>query len=493
MREREVKLEVGSFAYSPRYSILDDTVVTALPRREIVTEYWDTDDYRLVRWGCTLRFRPGDGWKVKIPKDRKLVGLERDEIRIAGESDSPPADALDLIRAFARGSPVKRVARLRTLREGLRFADSRGGVVAELDYDTVEARQNGSVTASFGEIEVELGPEAPDSILETAVRRLQADGAGDIVKVPKLARALGSQLNVSSFPAAPRTRKKAAARSVIKDSIGAAVQRFVMNLPGLYLDEDIEAVHQVRVAARRLRSNLRTFQPLLDPGWRRHLRSELRAFATRLGPIRDADVLRERLRRDAALIPELDGDSLKGILADLERERGQARGKMIEALRDERTNRLLDLLDGAARNPKTLPEADRPARKLLPKLAAKPWRRLHRATVAAGRNPPDEVLHDIRLKAKQTRYAADAVEPAVGRPAAEFAKAVSRVQETLGDHRDALGAAEWLKSRSAAHDHEVAFAAGQLAGLQLAAAATLRSEWRSAWKRASSPKLRRWM
>ena len=158
MREREVKLEVGSFTYSPAYSILDDTVATALPRREIVTEYWDTDDHRLVRWGCTLRFRPGEGWKVKIPKDRKLVGLERDEIRYPGEPNLPPADALDLIQAFTRGSPVRRVARLRTLREGLRFADSRGAVVAELDYDTVEARQNGSVTASFGEIEVELGP-----------------------------------------------------------------------------------------------------------------------------------------------------------------------------------------------------------------------------------------------------------------------------------------------------------------------------------------------
>ena len=338
-----------------------------------------------------------------------------------------------------------------------------------------------------------MGPEAPDSILETAVRRLQADGAGDVVKVPKLARALGSFANRRPSPATASSRKKATARSVIKDSVTASVQRFVMNLPGLYLDEDIEAVHQVRVAARRLRSNLRTFQPLLDPGWRRHLRSELRAFATRLGPIRDADVLRERLRRDAALIPELDGDSLKAILADLERERGQARDRMIEALRDERTDRLLDLLDDAARNPRTLSEADRPARKLLPKLAAKPWRRLRRATRAAGRNPPDEVLHDIRLKAKQTRYAADAVEPAVGRPAAAFARAVSQVQETLGDHRDALNAADWLKSRSAAHDPQIAFAAGQLAGLQLSQAHTLRSEWRSAWKRASAPKLRRWM
>ena len=493
MREREVKLEVGSFAYSPASSILDDTVATALPRREIVSDYWDTDDYRLLRWGCTLRFRLGEGWKVKLPKARRSVGLERDEIRRPGEPNSPPADALDLVQAFARGSPVKRVARLRTLREGLRFADSSGTLVAELDYDTVEARQNGSVTASFGEIEVELGPEVPDSILETAVRRLQADGAGDIVKVPKLARALGSQLNGGPFPAAVDSRKKATARSVIKASIAATVQRFVMNLPGLYLDEDIEAVHQVRVAARRLRSNLRTFQPLLDPGWRRMLRSELRAFATRLGPIRDADVLRERLRRDAALIPELDGNSLNMILADLERERGQARDGMIEALRDERTNRLLDLLDDAAHNPRTLPEADGPARKLLPKLAAKPWRRLRRATIAAGRNPPDEVLHDIRLKAKQTRYAAEAVEPAVGRPAAAFAKAVSRVQETLGDHRDALSAADWLKSQSAAHDSQVAFAAGQLAGLQLSAAATLRSEWRSAWKRASAPKLRKWM
>ena len=266
-----------------------------------------------------------------------------------------------------------------------------------------------------------------------------------------------------------------------------------MNMPGLYLDQDIEAVHQARVAARRLRSNLRTFQSLLDPDWRRHLRSELRAFATRLGPIRDADVLRERLRRDAALIPELDGDSLKTVLADLERERGRARDGMIEALRDERTNRLLDLLNHAAHNPKTLPKADGPARKLLPKLAAKPWRILRRATAAAGANPSDEVLHDIRLKAKQSRYAAEAVEPAVGRPAAAFAKAVSRVQETLGDHRDALSAADWLKSRSAAHNPQAAFAAGQLAGLQIAAASALRSEWKSAWKRASAPKLRGWM
>ena len=57
-----------------------------------------------------------------------------------------------------------------------------------------------------------------------------------------------------------------------------------------------EDVHQARVAARRLRSNLKTFGRLLDPVWVKHVRSDLKWLSSALGELRDADVLAENLR-----------------------------------------------------------------------------------------------------------------------------------------------------------------------------------------------------
>lgn len=74
-----------------------------------------------------------------------------------------------------------------------------------------------------------------------------------------------------------------------------------------------DSVHQMRVAARRLRSGLRVFSPMVDPVWSRHLRDELGWAASELGLSRDSEVLLARLdahadselgEADAALIHE---------------------------------------------------------------------------------------------------------------------------------------------------------------------------------------------
>jgi CHAD domain-containing protein len=54
-------------------------------------------------------------------------------------------------------------------------------------------------------------------------------------------------------------------------------------------------IHGARVAARRLRSMLKTFRPLLDEGRARRYRDDLRAFARSLGAAREADVRRALL------------------------------------------------------------------------------------------------------------------------------------------------------------------------------------------------------
>ena len=54
---------------------------------------------------------------------------------------------------------------------------------------------------------------------------------------------------------------------------------------------DPDAIHDMRVAIRRLRSTLRTFRGLWDRPRSESLRSELKWFGTRLGRVRDGQVM----------------------------------------------------------------------------------------------------------------------------------------------------------------------------------------------------------
>src|SRR5207302_6077556 len=68
-------------------------------------------------------------------------------------------------------------------------------------------------------------------------------------------------------------------------------------------DGDPEAVHDMRVATRRMRSTLRTFRPLLDATRTEPLRRELHWLAGLLGAVRDGDVMAARLAEAIAAEP----------------------------------------------------------------------------------------------------------------------------------------------------------------------------------------------
>ena len=122
------------------------------------------------------------------------------------------------------------------------------------------------------------------------------------------------------------------------------------------------------------------------------------------------------------------------------------------------------------------------------------WRGLARRVKALGDPPADEELHAVRIEAKRVRYAAEAAAPLLGRQARVFARAAATLQGVLGDLNDAVEAERWLRGWAGERrSTPAAFAAGELAGLERAAAQETRARWRKAWKELSSPRLRSWM
>ncbi len=291
----------------------------------------------------------------------------------------------------------------------------------------------------------------------------------------------------------PELGDEPSAADAVRRAIASSVQRLLRADPVARAGEDPEGVHQARVATRRLRSDLRTFTPLLEPAWVDHLRDELRELAALLGAVRDADVLLERLRSAAATLPT-DGDraTAEGLLADLEHSRDADRATLLAAMDDARYDRLLDDLVAAAARPALVEAATAPAAEVLPGLAAGPWRRLRRRVNGLGEDPPDADLHEVRILAKRARYAAEAVAPAVGPEATAFAKAVARLQEVLGNHHDAVVAQGWLRDAAKRH-RSAAFVAGTLAGLEQAEAQRCREAWPASWEAARDKRLRAWM
>jgi len=251
-----------------------------------------------------------------------------------------------------------------------------------------------------------------------------------------------------------------------------------------------EDVHQARVATRRLRSDLRTFAPLVDDAWAASLSEELRWLAAELGTVRDAEVLAERIHATASRLPTADVEAGRHVADQLVAGVAGARDGLLAALHEPRYVALLDRLVEAAHSPVLSAEAAGPARKVLPGLVAIPWSRLWRDGRRLDVRSPDEELHALRIRAKRVRYAAEAVAPVMGPRATRFAAAVTNLQTVLGEHQDAVIAADWL------HEHGPQtgqpFAAGQLWGLERAAAEEARQQWPAAWKGATDRRLRSW-
>ncbi len=501
MIEREVKLGAGPAFHLPNLEgVVEGAVVGPAEVLRLETVYHDTPDLRLARWGVSLRHRGGEGWTLKLAPASKPDGasgtLERNELTYPGGPKKPPEAATAVVRAYIRTSALVPVARLSTVRRRVRITDSSGAPLAEVVDDEVSVRDGRRVAARFREIEVEVpeskeGTDANGTVLEPLVSRLRGAGAGAPDPTPKHIRALGPRAleppEVASAPVQPQSPAKDVMRSVFAE----AVALLLRHDPLVRTSGDPEAVHQARVATRKLRSHLRTFGPLLDQEWAEPLRTELGWLGLALGAVRDREVLLDRLHERAKGLPPHDLRATESLLSILEKEITDLRKKLIADLDSARYIELLERMVNAAVAPVTVPDGDLPAIGILPVLAAGPWRRLRSAVRQLPENPTDPELHRIRILAKRARYAAESVAIIAGPGAASFARAAAKLQTVLGEHQDSVTAQAWL--RAAKLSGRRAFAAGELIAMEHLAAAEARARWPKAWKALDRKNLRSWM
>jgi CHAD domain-containing protein len=501
VRELELKFAVHEPFTIPDVAV-DGAVasVNAQPKVELRATYYDTEDLRLAREGITLRRRTGGddaGWHLKLPLAGDHPGA-RDEIARPLGGRGVPADLRELVTAFVRGARLEPVATLRTARDTYQLVDPTGSVVALLVDDSVSVLDGDRTIERFRELEVE-STGADVATLEAVGALLVDAGAVAGSFMPKAVRALGSRATTPPDPPPPAVvTRRSSAGEVVTAFLQTHVRALLTRDP-LVRQGAPDSVHQMRVAARRLRSGLKTFGPLVDETWATATRTELAWLASSLGAARDTEVLLERFERQLAAVPDdvLRARALAVVRARLGEQIAAAGDETLAALSSRRYVRLLDSLVASAVQPPLTDAAAERADCALPPLAAKAWSRLAKAVSRIDDSTPDEDLHRARIIAKQARYASEACALALGKPAKRLAVEITKVQDVLGEHQDAAVAttllADLLRTSNARSVRDTGLSFGMLYAMQLHAATAARQSLPAVWADVDRRRLRRWL
>lgn len=252
-------------------------------------------------------------------------------------------------------------------------------------------------------------------------------------------------------------RCMAKAREIVGLDCAAAAQAGIVLVLRTRLDElcsfraaaldgaDGEGVHDMRVAARRLRSALSDFAPYLRG---RLPRKRLRKLARRLGAVRDEDVQLEMLAElEQTAAPELRA-GLRRLAAAHAEQREQARAALATALDEATLERLsmkfLRRLERAVKQEEAADEPQALAERAVTLTFKEAGReiicarltKLSEKGVALYQPHKVQQLHRLRIAAKRLRYALELLAPCWPAHLSETAKEVARLQKALGELHD---------------------------------------------------------
>jgi CHAD domain-containing protein len=285
------------------------------------------------------------------------------------------------------------------------------------------------------------------------------------------------RLGLAPLPV-PATAKDPVARHV-RAALHAQTLAMLHYEPGTRTGEDPEDLHQMRVSVRRLRAVLKSAPQSVPDSDR--LRAELGWLGAALGPVRDLDVLIDRLRAESDDFPDDERTVATTLLDGLVTERMSAREHLTAALNSARYRTVLGHLAQAANS-----DIDDTPQPELMDLVRAPYRKLRKAVRALPADPPDAELHRLRILGKRLRYAAELVKPITGKRLRELVRASKELQEVLGEHQDACVAEQEVRRLVAAQgdvvDWDLVFVAGRLVEREHVRRVTTRDLWHDAWR-----------
>ena len=219
--------------------------------------------------------------------------------------------------------------------------------------------------------------------------------------------------------------------------VQSCLQHFRLNEPLVARRHEPAALHQLRVAMRRLRAAFSLFRPALVDAQLDDLRHELRWFSGQLGEARNLDVLLQRRG-----LP-------RSLRKALKKERHDAYDQVVEALDSKRSRQLsIELLAWLELGPwHQNDKAMRPLPDFVARRLYKWWQKIaHHGDLQSMRT---EERHELRIEIKKLRYALEFVQPLhvhAGGKQKHFSKAVERLQESLGRLND-LATAQAISRR----------------------------------------------
>jgi CHAD domain-containing protein len=288
----------------------------------------------------------------------------------------------------------------------------------------------------------------------------------------------------------------------VADALVAALRGAVLRMAATDSEAsrgDPEGIHRLRTSTRRLRSELKAFEDVVDSRWSAQLEQELKWLAGLLGGVRDLDILMGRLRKDAGAPDGPDALALAPLFSALQARHTSASSALKDALRSERYRGLLVALKRAIEHTELKDVAWESCRSALPPLAAAAWRRLRKRGRGLRQTDPDEDFHEVRKRVKRARYTAELVAPILGRcieeSAQRFIRLTTQVQDVLGEFHDAIVAAAEIEPELAQRGDDFMFvsAASRLLETQHAAAARARTAFFDVWAKLDRKKSTRWL
>ena len=496
-REIEVKLEAAP-------AILRDAFALPLFKdaehsrgRTFETTYFDTADHALSRAGMALRVRRVGRQRIMTFKWRPQqdAGLfARGEVEAPVRGAAPelellPPQAREMIAEATDGAPVE--PRSQTIfRRRVAMAQHNGALI-EVALDEGKILASGR-KAPIAELELELKDGEPAALFEFAA--LLVGHGFRIAAAPKGLR--GHWLALGETPSATRAcapllSPDAPLDDAIAVILEANLQQFVDNWPALSPDCP-EAVHQMRVALRRLRSALALFNKAIPHESFTRFRADAKRIASAMGEARDQDVLREMIVHGPA--QALSDTRFEPILKASARKRAAAYANVRALIEAPETSRfVLDMQAAIARRDWRQPEDEGANANATPKpdaaaFAATALDRLDKRARKRGKNLVElapEQRHEARIALKNLRYAADFFGSLFGRGrgARKFQRAMGELQDALGAYNDSIVARAIVADLEEAAGRTAARAAGAVEGWSARGAADADAHLGAAWKR----------
>ena len=455
--ETELKLEVDAGALRKlRGHPLTRRLLRSGPRTErLRSVYFDTSDRALHRAGMELRVRRSRQGEASIQTLKASVGKGAYRRREWEMETRTPEGRHDFSGLFDRADSDLRTSFLKAVGSAGVFPVFQTEVrrttwqLAEGEWEVEAALDRGAIVAGprrelIFELELELKRGDPVHLQALALELLDAVPFR-LLWASKSER--GYRLASGGRPdtpkwVAPAPPEDAGVGEVLQGIGHACRQQLLSNQYDLRATDNPEAIHQLRVGARRLRSTLRLFRTAFDPTLAEPVKEDLRWIMAELGPVRDLHVLLSEILCPVRLARP-DDVALQRLESGLQKRLAVRSDHAVRVVLSSRFTRLI-LRIGIWLEGGVLPVPGNGME--VPFVGAREFaegalHRLDRQVRRRARNLqalPDEELHRLRIRVKRLRYAGEFLAPlfpdAQGRK--KWLRSIRALQGRLGDLQD---------------------------------------------------------